>query len=174
MIDEEFEKWITEAKLCKRWDMDAPNIREMALNGVLQPFRNDHTPLIIYDGGIAIELPGGSYATRNGDATANDVADCIYLRSDVEKFEERQKQSQKSQPPNQKKPSSGAGAASREAGEWTLNEASKVLERYGGIAGYKALPHGKKKAVIDEIATAIKAKDIRNVYILLNKWRPNK
>ena len=63
----------------------------------------------------------------------------------------------------------GPGVASREAGTWSLNTARKVLEKYGGLAGYRALPHGKKKPVREEIEKAIKAKDPRNVHIILNK-----
>jgi hypothetical protein len=68
----------------------------------------------------------------------------------------------------------GPGETSRSAGQWTLNEVVKVLEKYGGITGYKALPRGKKKPVRDEIEERIKAKDPRNVHILLNKLKSKK
>lgn len=80
-------KWITESELCNRWATNVHNIREWALNGNLQPFKHDHTHFIIYDGGTAIELPDGTFATNTAPATANDVADCIYLVSNVEEFE---------------------------------------------------------------------------------------
>lgn len=63
----------------------------------------------------------------------------------------------------------GPGASSREAGLWTLNAARKVLEKYGGVPGYKALPRGKKKPVMEEIGKAIKAKDPRNIHNIINK-----
>ena len=68
-----------------------------------------------------------------------------------------------------KKYREGPGAASREAGEWTMDVARKVLEKYGGYPGYKALPYGRREPVIDEIATAIRAKDKRNVYTIIKK-----
>jgi len=66
----------------------------------------------------------------------------------------------------------GPGAASAEAGEWNAKAAKKVLDdNCGGIAGYDALPHGQKKPICEKIGEAIKAKDERNVYNILNKLR---
>jgi hypothetical protein len=63
----------------------------------------------------------------------------------------------------------GPGATSAQAGKWTMDAVRKVLEKYGGYRGYKALPYGRRGPVIDEIATAIKAKDGRNVYNIIKK-----
>lgn len=57
----------------------------------------------------------------------------------------------------------GPGSTSRESGKWAMEKVRKVLEKYGGYSGYKALPYGKKTPVREEIQKAIKAKDIRNV-----------
>ncbi|OPY88819.1 MAG: hypothetical protein A4E71_00215 [Smithella sp. PtaU1.Bin162] len=63
----------------------------------------------------------------------------------------------------------GPGAASREVGEWKIEKACKVLEKYGGYWGYKSLPYGGKTPVREEIQKAIKAKDIRNVDNIIKK-----
>lgn len=63
----------------------------------------------------------------------------------------------------------GPGAASREIGNWTAAKAKEVLEKYGGHEGYKALPRGQKKHVIEEIAAVTHLKDIRNAYNLIKK-----
>ncbi len=63
----------------------------------------------------------------------------------------------------------GPGASSTQVGRWAMDGARKVLEKYGGYKGYKALPHGGKRPVIEEIAKAINAKDNRNVYNIIKK-----
>lgn len=63
----------------------------------------------------------------------------------------------------------GPGTASREAGQWTMDAAYNVLEKYGGYLEYKALPRGEKKHVTEKIQEKLKAKDIRNVHNIINK-----
>ena len=89
MIDEELGPWITEADVCSRLHTNVHNVRQMALDGKLRPFRDDHTELLIHDGGWAVENPNGSLASGVGPATANLVSDCIYRKSDVEAFKKR-------------------------------------------------------------------------------------
>jgi hypothetical protein len=63
----------------------------------------------------------------------------------------------------------GPGANSQEIGRWSMDTALKILEKYGGYKGYKALPRGEKGPVVDEIAKAIRAKDRRNIYNIIRK-----
>lgn len=65
----------------------------------------------------------------------------------------------------------GPGQASAAVGKWTLIEAEKVLQAYGGIKGYDTLPRGQKSPVRDKIARAIKDPDGRNVFNVLKKMR---
>lgn len=67
----------------------------------------------------------------------------------------------------------GPGQRSRDAGRWALDDACKVLEKYGGIQGYKSLPYGKKKPIRDEIERKLKSKDPRNIYNILKKLEKN-
>ena len=63
----------------------------------------------------------------------------------------------------------GPGPRSRAVGQWALDDAYKVLEKYGGIKGYKSLPYGEKKPIRDEIERKLKSKDPRNIYNILKK-----
>ena len=63
------------------------------------------------------------------------------------------------------------GANSHQVGQWNADRAVKILQKYGGIDGYDSLKRGEKKKVIDEIEKAVKAKDVRNIYNILNKIR---
>ena len=63
----------------------------------------------------------------------------------------------------------GPGKASADIGDENIKRARKVLEKYGGITGYRQLPRGQKKPIRDEIEKKCKYKDSRNVYTILNK-----
>jgi len=66
------------------------------------------------------------------------------------------------------------GQNSLEVGQWTMNIAKDVLEKYGGIKDYDKVPRGKKVKVIEEIREAAQFKDERQVYKILNKLRNSK
>ena len=82
-------KWITESALCLRWNINKYDLRDMILHRKLQPFYQDYSGLIIYDGGTAIEYPDGSFTTSPEPVTAAQVTGCIYLMSEVEEYEKK-------------------------------------------------------------------------------------
>ena len=63
------------------------------------------------------------------------------------------------------------GKNSAELGQWSMERAKKVLEKYGGIVGYEKLGYGKKTKVIEELADELKFDDVRQVYNILKKLR---
>ncbi|KQC08178.1 MAG: hypothetical protein APR62_05205 [Smithella sp. SDB] len=64
------------------------------------------------------------------------------------------------------------GQNSIEIGQCNIGIAKDVLKKYGGVEAYDALSRGKgKKEIREAIEKAIKAKDEKSVYNILNKIR---
>jgi len=83
-------KWITFSDLCRRWNINKYDLAELVIKGELQAHYDDDDFSGIYmvDGRILRESWDG-YITgeRQKPLIVDDVADCIFLISDVEEFE---------------------------------------------------------------------------------------
>lgn len=82
-------KWITFSDLCSRWKINKYNLAELVFNGKLQAhYGDDLSAILISDGRTLLQSRDGYViGERQIPLTPGDVADCIFLISDVEEFE---------------------------------------------------------------------------------------
>jgi hypothetical protein len=82
--------WITFPDLCSRWKINKYNLAELVFNGKLQAHDDDLSAILISDGRTLLESRDGHLiGERQIPLTPGDVADCIFLISDVEELEGR-------------------------------------------------------------------------------------
>jgi hypothetical protein len=82
-------KWITFSDLCSRWKINKYDLAELVLNGKLQAhYDDDLSSLYILNDRVLRESRDGYViGERQMPLTPGEVADCIFLISDVEEFE---------------------------------------------------------------------------------------